>query len=231
MIAPTFAELEVESSGVYSLDRLATIGRAPESTIVLKLPSISRHHARIFLEGGHFWIKDLDSANGTTVNGRRTKLQMLSDNDKIVFGEAKAVFRTKAKSSWPAPLAQDPMEGAEQPLQDGTPTSGLIFPAPHSARKMQESGIAQENPDAEATASEYKPGEHLGEAKARMMWPDREIHSSQRGLEAAPADHPDMAGLREENARLKRLVTQLERALADSNLRLRNMQKRLDRTK
>ena len=63
------AELEIDGFGTFSIDHIATIGRAPESHIILNIRSVSRHHSRIFFEGGHFWIKDLDSGNGTSVNG------------------------------------------------------------------------------------------------------------------------------------------------------------------
>src|SRR6059036_4018437 len=107
------AELDVESVGKFRVERVATIGRAPESHVVLSARSVSRHHSRIFFEGGHFWIKDLDSGNGTTVNGKQIKLQMLSDGDKVSFGEAKGLFRSGAQSSGPAALAKDPLEGSD----------------------------------------------------------------------------------------------------------------------
>src|SRR5690242_10997275 len=71
------AILEVEEAGEFFIEDSATIGRAPDIEITLEVRSVSRHHARIFYEGGRYWLKDLDSANGTTVNGDKVRLQML----------------------------------------------------------------------------------------------------------------------------------------------------------
>jgi diguanylate cyclase (GGDEF)-like protein len=45
-----------------------TIGRDDDSTIALRLQSVSRRHARIFQRDGHHWVEDLGSTNGTLVN-------------------------------------------------------------------------------------------------------------------------------------------------------------------
>lgn len=48
----------------------ATIGRSTESDVVVNHDDISRQHAIIYRETGRAWIKDLSSANGTTVDGQ-----------------------------------------------------------------------------------------------------------------------------------------------------------------
>ena len=47
------------------------VGRAQDSRVVLDDPTVSRHHALITIEDGTIWIKDLDSKNGTFVDGER----------------------------------------------------------------------------------------------------------------------------------------------------------------
>jgi DNA-binding winged helix-turn-helix (wHTH) protein len=47
------------------------IGRAPDARIVVVDPSISRHHAVITVKGSGFTVQDLDSKNGTYVDGQR----------------------------------------------------------------------------------------------------------------------------------------------------------------
>jgi ABC-type multidrug transport system ATPase subunit/pSer/pThr/pTyr-binding forkhead associated (FHA) protein len=51
-------------------DRVS-IGSAPDNLCRLVEPSISRHHAVIWREGGDLFVRDLDSSNGTYVNDRR----------------------------------------------------------------------------------------------------------------------------------------------------------------
>jgi hypothetical protein len=52
------------------VDEAITIGRGPDNTIVVSDPSISTHHAQLLLEGDTYRLKDLDSTNGTRVNGK-----------------------------------------------------------------------------------------------------------------------------------------------------------------
>jgi hypothetical protein len=46
----------------------ATLGRAPDNTVVLADPSVSAHHAAVRQEQGQWWVDDLGSTNGTAVN-------------------------------------------------------------------------------------------------------------------------------------------------------------------
>jgi hypothetical protein len=46
----------------------ASLGRAPDNTIVLPDGSVSAHHAAVRQESGQWWIQDLRSTNGTAVN-------------------------------------------------------------------------------------------------------------------------------------------------------------------
>jgi len=50
-------------------ERLITIGRAPDNMIVIDDPSVSNRHAHLELSGETYRLKDLDSTNGTKVNG------------------------------------------------------------------------------------------------------------------------------------------------------------------
>src|SRR4051812_20463930 len=52
------------------LGSVATIGRGAPNTVQLDDPSVSRTHARIFVDDGHAVLEDVGSSYGTTVNGR-----------------------------------------------------------------------------------------------------------------------------------------------------------------
>ena len=52
---------------------LITIGRKPDNDIEIDNLAVSGHHARIFKAGDWFLIEDLDSLNGTFVNGKMIK--------------------------------------------------------------------------------------------------------------------------------------------------------------
>lgn len=60
------------------------IGRGADCQIVLPERQVSRHHARITRENGRFALQDLDSKNGTYLNGQPVKEKvMLQDGDEI----------------------------------------------------------------------------------------------------------------------------------------------------
>ena len=60
------------------------------------------------------WVEDLDSANGTLVNGEEIfSPRQLMDGDRIVIGKCKVVYRSDAPEATPAtgaPVAADPAE-------------------------------------------------------------------------------------------------------------------------
>jgi len=72
-----------------------TIGRVPESTIVLTDPNASRHHAEILLDGDSFELVDLGSTNGSKINGQDVSRQLLVDGDELTFGTIRLRFRLR----------------------------------------------------------------------------------------------------------------------------------------
>ncbi len=62
------------------------IGRASAASVRLQDDGVSRRHARIIQVAGQLMIEDLQSANGTIVNGEKVDQVVLKDGDKIRFG-------------------------------------------------------------------------------------------------------------------------------------------------
>lgn len=62
------------------------LGRSPTNDILLDAPSVSRRHARVVGGRGAWWIEDLQSSNGTTVNGRPIARQQLRPGDVVEVG-------------------------------------------------------------------------------------------------------------------------------------------------
>jgi hypothetical protein len=71
-----------------------TLGRALSNTLVLNDAQASRLHARVDFENGAWSLKDLNSRNGTFVNGTRVTLHALRPGDQIVVGETLIVFQS-----------------------------------------------------------------------------------------------------------------------------------------
>lgn len=65
------------------------IGREPDNDIVLNHKTVSRYHAIIQVDGSQVRIKDLDSSNGTFVNGHEIQqLTAINSDDKIKFSKS-----------------------------------------------------------------------------------------------------------------------------------------------
>ena len=70
-----------------------SVGRDPKNDIVLDDRRVSRRHAEVRLRLGRYTLYDLQSTNGTFVNGRRIAEMVLSDEDRITIGGAELVVR------------------------------------------------------------------------------------------------------------------------------------------
>jgi hypothetical protein len=68
------------------------VGRLDECDIQVSDKNVSRRHAEVRREGAGFVVVDLDSTNGTRVNGGRVKTRELADGDEISVGATKIRF-------------------------------------------------------------------------------------------------------------------------------------------
>jgi DNA-binding winged helix-turn-helix (wHTH) protein len=70
------------------------LGRAADAGIWIDAPGVSRHHARIRLNGSNAAVEDLGSKNGTYLRGERvTAPSTLADGDQIRLGSVVITFR------------------------------------------------------------------------------------------------------------------------------------------
>jgi hypothetical protein len=84
----------------HRLAALNYLGRSEDNQIQIARPGVSRRHALIVATPSGFTIKDLQSQNGTFVNGDRITERPLVDGDCILIGNAELTFR----SPWPVPV-------------------------------------------------------------------------------------------------------------------------------
>ena len=142
--------LEVRSGSTLEVVSLTgeelTIGRIDTNGV--SLPSdrlVSRLHAALKRYGGSWCLRDLGSANGTFVNGRRlTGEWTLEPGDEITIGKTSLVFRTPAR-----PGEDMTVEGTTRPQLTAREhdvlvalcrpaLSGEVFTEPASVRAMAE---------------------------------------------------------------------------------------------
>jgi FHA domain-containing protein len=69
-----------------------TIGRLASCEVVLPDPNASRRHARLQKKEGAWWVVDLGSTNGTTVNDALIKERRLASGDRIKIGSSELEF-------------------------------------------------------------------------------------------------------------------------------------------
>lgn len=74
------------------------VGRTRQADIVLPDEKVSSRHARIVWnkDAKQWRLEDLDSSNGTLVNGVRIKELVIRDGDRLRFGSTEAIFKDKA---------------------------------------------------------------------------------------------------------------------------------------
>ncbi len=91
------ATVEVKGGGERSSVQLGPepllIGRDQQNDVVLDDTRVSRKHAEIRLRLGRYTLYDLQSTNGTYVNGRRVAEVVLSDGDRLSIGGVELQFR------------------------------------------------------------------------------------------------------------------------------------------
>ncbi|MBI3181371.1 MAG: FHA domain-containing protein [Myxococcales bacterium] len=81
--------------GEFPLDKIkTTLGRHPANTLRLVDREVSKEHACIERIGTTFLLRDLNSSNGTFVNGRRVKELRLRDGDEIALGNSRLIFHS-----------------------------------------------------------------------------------------------------------------------------------------
>ncbi len=72
---------------------VVSIGRSTDCTLTLVDTNASRHHADLQPDGDTYLLVDLDSTNGTRVNGKLITSQLLGDGDELTFGTVSVRFR------------------------------------------------------------------------------------------------------------------------------------------
>jgi DNA-binding winged helix-turn-helix (wHTH) protein len=89
------------------------LGRGEECDIVLTERQVSRQHVRIYREEDAFFLQDLDSRNGTWVNGQQLKgTRRLSDGDEIHLALAVRIQFIGSGATAPLPFEPPPNVGA-----------------------------------------------------------------------------------------------------------------------
>jgi hypothetical protein len=119
------AKLVVLSAGMagrtqeLSADKV-TIGRVEDNTFQIAEPSVSSHHCEVFLRGNEVVVKDLDSTNGTFINGEPVAEAWLTAGQVLRFGDVELLVEsTEAVIAIPHFERVDPLPPAPLILENG----------------------------------------------------------------------------------------------------------------
>jgi hypothetical protein len=95
-----------------------TLGRRPYNDIVIDNLAVSGEHAVLQMVGSDVFIEDLNSTNGTYINGKAVKKQLLAHNDTVEVGKYKIKFMVEDGTDYEKTMIMKPgamSSGAAQP--------------------------------------------------------------------------------------------------------------------
>ena len=95
-----------------------TLGRRPYNDIVIDNLAVSGEHAVLQMVGTDVFIEDLNSTNGTYINGKAVKKQLLAHNDTVEVGKYKIKFMVEDGTDYEKTMIMKPGQmtpGAVQP--------------------------------------------------------------------------------------------------------------------
>lgn len=79
----------VPPNGLYPLKATVSVGRNADQDVALADPSVSRSHAILETDERGVTVRDLNSTNGTFVNGERIEQSLLKAGDAVAFGKTR----------------------------------------------------------------------------------------------------------------------------------------------
>ncbi|MFZ2387347.1 MAG: FHA domain-containing protein [Polaromonas sp.] len=98
-----------------------SLGRRPYNDIVIDNLAVSGEHAVLQLSGHEVYIEDLNSTNGTYVNGKTVKKQLLQNGDVVEIGKYKIQYANEAGQADAARRT-----GSAAPAATATPAGAAI---------------------------------------------------------------------------------------------------------
>jgi len=93
-----------------------TLGRRPYNDIVIDNLAVSGEHAVLQMVGADVFIEDLNSTNGTYINGKAIKKQLLTHNDTVEVGKYKIKYLVDESSEYEKTMIMRPSGSAPPPL-------------------------------------------------------------------------------------------------------------------
>ncbi|MBI2920481.1 MAG: FHA domain-containing protein [Planctomycetes bacterium] len=88
---------------IFAFSGTSVVGRSHRAAVVIDDHSISATHARLEQKPDGYWIEDLDSRNGTRINEKEVKKELLKSGDQVRFGKILVTYESdEAEAAAPA---------------------------------------------------------------------------------------------------------------------------------
>ncbi len=101
-----------------------TLGRRPYNDIVIDNLAVSGEHAVLQMVGADVFIEDLNSTNGTYINGKAIKKQLLTHNDTVEIGKYKIKFLVVESGEYEKTMIMRP--GSSAPAPGAQPSASSV---------------------------------------------------------------------------------------------------------
>ncbi len=106
-----------------------TIGREEGNSIQLNDERVSRFHVRIQFDQGQLVLTDLESTNGTKVNGEETQLRILRHGDVVSIGRSTLIYGTREEINRRlGPTMREPAKASSRDHRPKKTDSEVVLP-------------------------------------------------------------------------------------------------------
>ena len=120
-----------------------TLGRRPYNDIVIDNLAVSGEHAVLQMMGQDVFIEDLNSTNGTYINGKAIKKQLLAHNDTVEIGKYKIKYLVEESNEYEKTMVVRPGAAGHSPYSNSSampnpsqPMAGMGGAAPAASIKV-----------------------------------------------------------------------------------------------
>jgi pSer/pThr/pTyr-binding forkhead associated (FHA) protein len=145
-----------------------TLGRRPYNDIVIDNLAVSGEHAVLQMTGNEVYLEDLNSTNGTYINGKAVKKQLLQNNDTVEIGKYKIKYMNEApgatyektlimKAGSVPPLAS-PNASAASPAASASAGGGDLSGVKGAIKVLSGAAAGREVPLVKVVTTIGKPG-------------------------------------------------------------------------
>ncbi len=139
-----------------------TLGRRPYNDIVIDNLAVSGEHAVLQMVGADVFIEDLNSTNGTYINGKAIKKQLLAHNDTVEIGKYKIKYLVDDGTDYEKTIIMRPGAHAAIPATVASPRAtqagGLGAGSPASIKVLNGAAAGREVALTKVVTTVGKPG-------------------------------------------------------------------------